>query len=286
MDPHEKAPGRPNASSRIVLVTGARGVLAPPVIQELQKDHSVIATDILPPPEEESANYRQADLTDFAATLDLMQGVETVVHFAITRPPPSGDLEKAPPARALRDYEKRLLEVNPLCDLNLFEAACRAGVKRFVYASSLTVYFGDKRKLQYKETDLPEPQSIYSCTKLFGESLGKVFARRRGLEVLSLRIGQPFPVGKSVDTIWQSSRRARSSYVAIQDIAQAVRCAVDTAVTQGVFNIVSASDNPRFDLTAAASIGYRPTAYFSESGLTFHPDGIFPPSDGRIVIND
>lgn len=267
---------------RKVLITGARGKFARFVIAELASTHALVLTDIRDADDMEG-DYRKADLTDFPQTLAAVQGVDTIVHLAIT--PPPGSTPPEVPGEVC-DYAQRLVGVNPLTTLHILEAARQAGVRRIVYASSLTVHLGERYKLHYSELDLPAPNSVYACTKLFGEHLGEVYARHHGLEFLSLRFGQPFPIGHAHDETWRKSRRARSTYVAVEDVARAVRCAVETSVTSGSFIIVSASDNPRFDFSAAALIGYRPTGYFSEHGLTFHPDGNTPTPDRPVSAED
>jgi len=270
------------APSQKVLITGARGKFARIVIAELASTHPLVFTDILDS-EGMEGDYRRADLTNFSETLAAVQGVDTIVHLAIA-PPPNPTPPQVP--GEVSDYAQRLVRENPQTTLHVLEAARQAGVRRVVYASSLTVHLGERYKLHYSEEDLPAPNSLYACTKLFGEHLGEVYARTDGLEFLSLRFGQPFPIGHMHDGTWQKSRRARSTYVAIEDVARAVRCAVETPVTSGSYIIVSASDNPRFDLSAARAIGYRPTGYFSEHGLTFHPDGKTPTPDQPVSVED
>ena len=267
-----------------VLITGARGRLARHAIAELKKDFSLVLTDRLEP-EAILENYRQADLTDLSQTVAVMKGIDTVLHLAITSYPPSPKgVEPSP--QELADYQTRMLQVNPLSTFHVFEAARLAHVKRVIYVSSLTVYFGDKHRSHYQETDAPDPPDLYACTKLLGEHIGRVYFQTHGLEVLTLRLGQPYPANNIYDETWQKSRRARSMYVTVEDFARATRCAVECDVPFGVFNIVSASDNQRLDIRAAQSIGYRPIGYFSGEGLSFHPDGKVPRSDAPVATHD
>jgi UDP-N-acetylglucosamine 4-epimerase len=59
-------------------------------------------------------------------------------------------------------------------------------VKRFVYASSSSVY-GDAPKLPKVEDAIGEPLSPYAVTKLVGEKYGKLFYDLYGLETVGLR---------------------------------------------------------------------------------------------------
>ncbi|GIU86855.1 MAG: putative UDP-glucose epimerase YtcB [Acidimicrobiia bacterium] len=75
---------------------------------------------------------------------------------------------------------------NVLATQRLLEAACAAGVGRFVYASSSSVY-GNQRRYPTTEDDLPRPFSPYGVTKLAAEHLCGLYAENRGLVTVSLR---------------------------------------------------------------------------------------------------
>ena len=264
----ENLPAHRPAGSALgkILVTGGKGGLAVPISRELTGCGEIILTDVSPAVGDESLAYQQADLTDFPRVFQLMQGIDTVVHLAVVsgKDYPTGSL--LGPSE-LEPYFEKILQVNPRIAYHVFEAARRAGVRRIVYASSLTIYFGDKTRPSYHESDLPDPQNLYACTKLFGENLARIYHRDFGLETLSLRIGQPFPGHPSHDDFWRDNRRARSSYGTLQDIGRAVAAAVKSAETSGIFNVVSDSDNLRFELESSRRMGYVPSGRFTEQGL-------------------
>jgi UDP-N-acetylglucosamine/UDP-N-acetyl-alpha-D-glucosaminouronate 4-epimerase len=70
--------------------------------------------------------------------------------------------------------------------LALLEAARRAGVRRFVYASSSSVY-GDSPTLPKLEEDLGRPLSPYAVTKQADELYATVYGRLHGMETVGLR---------------------------------------------------------------------------------------------------
>jgi len=251
-----------------VLITGGKGNLAGPVAARLAGRAHLMLTDLAPPGADDGDHYRQADLADFKQVVSLMEGVEVVVHLAVSASRHFSG-RPAPAPLELDPYHESMVRVNPLITYHVFEAARRAGVRRVVYASSLTIYYGDKSRDHYLETDCPDPQNLYACTKLFGENLAAVYGRDYGIEALSLRIGQPFPAHPGLDLKWRHDRRARSSYVTLEDVARSVEAAVFTAETTGVYNVVSDSDNPRFDLSASRRMGYVPSGRFAAEGL-FH----------------
>jgi len=70
--------------------------------------------------------------------------------------------------------------------LALLDAARRAGVRRFVYASSSSVY-GDSETLPKLEPDLGRPLSPYAVTKLTNELYAFVYGELHGMETVGLR---------------------------------------------------------------------------------------------------
>lgn len=115
-----------------------------------------------------------ADLAD-ADLSGLLDGVDTVVHLAG---------EPGVPASwgtAFATYVER----NVITTQRLLEAATAAGVRRFVYASSSSVYGPEARPLV--ESDLPRPLSPYGASKLAGEVLVGAYAQQRGLSTVALR---------------------------------------------------------------------------------------------------
>lgn len=77
-------------------------------------------------------------------------------------------------------------DTNANATLNLLIAARDAQVKRFVYASSSSVY-GDSPTLPKVETMIPKPKSPYAVAKLTGEHFCRVFYELYGLETVCLR---------------------------------------------------------------------------------------------------
>ena len=106
---------------------------------------------------------------------DLLQGVDGVVHLAG---------EPGVPASwgsAFVTYVER----NIVATQRLLEAATAAGVQRFVYASSSSVYGPENRPVV--ESTAPRPLSPYGASKLAAEVLVGAYAQQRGLSAVSLR---------------------------------------------------------------------------------------------------
>lgn len=268
---------------RRVLLTGALGNVGKRVVPALRDAFDIRRTDLAPDDDAEP-DYVGGDLTHFATVMRLLDGMDAVVHSAVAVP---GEPTPGLAHDEVDPKEARLLAVNPVVTYNIFEAARRLGLARVVYVSSLTVVLGDKYRAHYDSQSSLCPTNLYACTKLFGEQLADVYWRNHSLSTISLRLGQPMPIGHSHDTAWRGNRRARSTVVHIEDVARGLIAALKTDCPHGVFNLVSANDNPRIDWEETRrAIGYVPLAYCSETGFSFHPDGNYPPHDGSILTHN
>ncbi|RLJ06988.1 MAG: UDP-glucose 4-epimerase [Candidatus Aenigmatarchaeota archaeon] len=75
---------------------------------------------------------------------------------------------------------------NILATQRLLEACKGLEIKRFVFASSSSVY-GDSKELPLKESLYPKPLSPYGVTKLAAENLCVLYYKNYGIPVVSLR---------------------------------------------------------------------------------------------------
>ena len=97
-----------------------------------------------------------------------------------------------------RSIEMPLLyeEINIKGTLNMLEASRQNGVKKFVYASSSSVY-GDEQNLPKKEGREGNLLSPYALTKMVNEEHGRLYAKLYGLDTYGLRYFNVF--GKRQD---------------------------------------------------------------------------------------
>ena len=90
-------------------------------------------------------------------------------------------------------------DVNITGTLNMLLAARQARVKRFVYASSSSVY-GDSPVLPKVETMPVEPMSPYALSKYAGEAYTRLFFKLYGLETIALRYFNVFGPRQAPDS--------------------------------------------------------------------------------------
>ena len=115
------------------------------------------------------------DVRNFEACMEACEGVDYVLHQAAWGSVP-------------RSIEMPLLyeSINIKGTLNMMEAARQQGVKKFVYASSSSVY-GDHPKLLKKEGQEGRLLSPYALTKRVGEDYGRLYKEIYKLDTYGLR---------------------------------------------------------------------------------------------------
>ncbi len=106
----------------------------------------------------------------------LLKGVEVVFHQAA----------QAGVRASWGENFKVYSDNNILATQMLLEACTSNPVKKFIYASSSSVY-GDTQDLPMKESSLPRPVSPYGVSKLAAEHLCWLYFRNFGVPTVSLR---------------------------------------------------------------------------------------------------
>lgn len=117
----------------------------------------------------------EGDIRDLGLCRQACQGVDYVLHQAAL---PSV-------VRSVED-PKTTTEINISGTLNLLLSARESGVKRFVFASSSSVY-GDDDSLPKKEGREGRPLSPYALSKKTGEDYCRLFYQLYGLSTVCLR---------------------------------------------------------------------------------------------------
>lgn len=179
------------ARPRRWLVTGAAGFIGSHLVENLLRlDQEVVGLDNLSTGhrenledvirsvgEERAARFRflLGDIRDPEVCAEACEGVEVVLHQAALGSVP----------RSIEDPQASHAS-NVDGFMNMLVAARDAGVKRFVYASSSSVY-GDEPTLPKVEGREGRLLSPYAATKKINEVYAQVFGEAYGTEIIGLR---------------------------------------------------------------------------------------------------
>ncbi len=117
----------------------------------------------------------EGDIRDFDTCMKACEGINYVSNQAAW-----GSVPRS--IELPLDYE----DINIGGTLNMMEAARRQGVKRFVYASSSSVY-GDEQTLPKCEERIGNVLSPYALTKKVCEEYGRLYTKLYGLETVGFR---------------------------------------------------------------------------------------------------
>jgi uronate dehydrogenase len=156
-----------------VLITGAAGNIGSTIVRNIKDRYELRGLDRVPMPDLEDTVV--GDISDFDTVFKATEGMEAVIHLAGV---PSGG---AP-------WEE-VLSNNFIGTYNAFEAAHQNGVRRLAFASRAGLLGPYPRDMQRTMDMLPRPESYYSTSKVFGESLGYMYSARFNMEVVCVRIG-------------------------------------------------------------------------------------------------
>ena len=185
-----------------VLVTGAASALGQEVAAALEAENAELRLldDCAAPWQD--VEWVAGRLMDPDAVWQAVRNVDAVVHTG--EPPPAPESEEALLDRATRGTHV------------LFQAAVEAGVKRFVYGSTLEVFraYPDTVYVTEYYKPLPGPEMAV-LARYLGEITCREFARAYPISVTALRLG------KLVREEEVAERERDLMWVDIRDAAQA-----------------------------------------------------------------
>jgi nucleoside-diphosphate-sugar epimerase len=221
-----------------VVVTGGSGKTGAWVVKEfISHGYEVISVD-MNYPQSPICKAIKVDLKNLGQVFNVLSGADAVVHLAAV-PRPSGYTS---------EY---VFENNVMSTYNILEAAAGLGIKKVVLASSESSYGYMYQGPSYVPVDEEHPQlptDSYGLSKILNEETAKMFNRKTGMQIVSLRIGnvmEPEDYKKFPEFIHKPADRERIlwSYVDARDVAAACRLSIETDNLGAVELNISAEDS-------------------------------------------
>ena len=222
-----------------LVVFGGSGRIGRHVVAELvAHGHSVVNADRSPPPhvtwlyDQAGAElYVHTDLSRLGDVVSVLRGADGLVQLAAI-PNPTGHVPG------------EVFHTNMVTDFNVLEAADLLGVPKLVMSSSINALGASfnravvaPRYFPVDEEHETRCEEIYSTTKWLGEELAAAYARRRRVQVASLRytwvmdeaIRERARAGG--DPLAEQERGAKGlwSWIDIRDVASACRLALEAS---------------------------------------------------------
>lgn len=170
---------------KTILITGGAGFIGSNLCENwLSKGYKIVCLDNFSTGKKKNIktflsnqNFHliEGDIRDMAVCRAAMKTVDVVVHQAALGSVP----------RSIED-PKTSNDVNIGGFVNVLIAAKEAGIKRFIYAVSSSIY-GDSEELPKVEDTIGKPLSPYAITKYVNELYAEIFSKQYGLETIGLR---------------------------------------------------------------------------------------------------
>ncbi len=235
-----------------VLVTGAASALGQEVAAALSADENAqlrLLDDCAA--QRQDVEWVEGQLTDPDAVRKAVRDVDAVVLTG--EPPPAPESEEALLDRATRGTHV------------LLQAAVEAGVRRFVYGSTLEVFraYPDTVYITEYYKPLP-PTEMAVLARYLGEITCREFAREHPITVTALRLGklvwEEEVAGRERDLMWVDIRDAARAFCAA--LARDASASLNWVPRWAVYHIAAPIAHPKFLLDRAKSMGYQPQREF------------------------
>ncbi|GGK10628.1 NAD-dependent epimerase/dehydratase family protein [Pseudomonas matsuisoli] len=252
-----------------ICVTGGQGFIGSALVTALarQQTELILPTRRADKNSVQKSGYFEIESidssTDWAPAL---KGCRTVVHLAGLAHIFGGTSDR------LREFRT----VNTLGTLRLAEQAIAAGVKRFVFISSIGVNGAFTKDAPFNEETLPSPHADYALSKLEAEQGLEVLVRGTGMDLVIIRPplvyaghapgnfarllklvhrGLPLPL---------ASVKNQRSMIALDNLVDLIVCCIEhPAAADQVFLVSDGTDVSTRQIVELLSIGMeqRPTLF-------------------------
>ena len=233
------------------LVTGAAGFIGSCIARELiRQGHQVVTIDNLSTGKEsaipEGCRFVRGDAQD-AELVNGLKGeqYEAIIHIAGQS---SGEISFEKPV-----YD---LQTNVQSTLLLLNMAREIGCKRFVYASSMSVYGDHAENPKVTEETKTVPKSFYAVGKLASENYMRIYSEMFGMHCTALRFFNVYGIGQNLDNLKQGMasiylamalkerhvlvkgvKDRFRDFVEVSDVVRAVLLSMERCTGFNVFNV-------------------------------------------------
>ena len=180
------------------LVTGAAGFIASNLAQKLiDLGHRVVTIDNLSTGCKLSIPKKCEFIEGDASKDETIQKLnntnfDAILHIAGQS---SGEISFEDPA-----YD---INSNTVSTLKLLDYAVKIKCKRFIYASTMSVYGQQGKKEKFSESDVTMPQSFYAVGKLASENYLRIYQKQYGIKYTSLRYFNVYGAGQNLENLKQ-----------------------------------------------------------------------------------
>ncbi|MFC7044634.1 NAD-dependent glucose-6-phosphate dehydrogenase Azf [Halobacteriaceae archaeon GCM10025711] len=234
-----------------VLLTGSQGRVGQAILGGIEDEYEWRLLDREPPAEATDHEFVVADVTDYDAVREAVDGVGVVVHLAGDPRP------EAPWDSVLRN--------NIDGTQTMFEAAVDAGVEKFVFASSnhaVGHYETDRKPDIYRThdefrldgTELPRPSNLYGVSKASGEVIGRYYHDEHGISVVNVRIGNLTKGHPPIDY-----ERGQAMWLSYRDCAHLFDRTIQADYDYEIVYGISDNDRKYYSIERAREVlGYDP----------------------------
>lgn len=242
-------------------ITGSSGHIGSILQKEFCDKYNLSLYDIKEIKPSCHATFIKVDLAEREQLDGIFNGLDILIHLAAN----------SSPYGLRKDIYRNNFEATSY----VFEEALKAGVKKIIYASSNHYHGKDifniikedidankskifkkrVRKLITLDT-LPNPNTFYGESKVFGENLGK-YLSYMGIQFVALRIGWTIPQDNPF--IAYARDYMHSMFCSQRDLIQAFERAIEVETTFLPAFVISDNSKKVFDLTETKkTLGFQP----------------------------
>ncbi|AEH38749.1 NAD-dependent epimerase/dehydratase family protein [Halopiger xanaduensis] len=244
-----------------IAITGASGTVGREAIAAF--DGTDAELTLFSHSETEDLETTPVDIADHDAFVDALDDQDVLIHLAANADPRAEwEAVRGPNIDGL---------------YNAYEAALENDLERVVFASSNhAVNMGNAVSSVRPESTIGEPEVVrpddatdpdtyYGVTKVFGEAMGSYYAKRHGLDVVTLRIGWLLTREELRQTVAErdgpGERYARAMWLSPEDCRRVLRAAATSTLSRTPLTAHGISNNGKRFLSLSETmlaLDYRP----------------------------